>query len=209
MASLNLDIPVIGILRGVEPDYFAQVMETSFKAGLQAMEVTLNTENALDIIRENRPGVPERKFLGAGTVCNIKDAEQAIDAGAMFLVTPNLDTDVIKYAGSENIPVVAGALTPSEIYTAWAAGAAMIKVFPCKTAGGPEYIKELCGPFDSIPLAAVGGVSFDNLHDYFAAGAQAVGVSTSLFGKKALADRDLEELAENVKAFISRVKEVY
>lgn len=208
MPKLDIEVPVIGILRGVEPDYFAKIMEASFKAGLQAIEITLNTESALDIIQDNRGKVPGNKFLGAGTVCSMEEAEQAIEAGAMFLVTPSLNTEVIKYANSKNIPVVAGALTPTEIYNAWAAGAAMIKVFPCGQAGGPGYIREIRGPFDSIPLAAVGGVSTDNLKDYFKAGVQAVGVSSSLFGKQALADKDLEQLSENVKNYIAKVQAI-
>lgn len=193
---------VVGILRGISSEFFSDVMQVAFSSGLQAIEVTLNTEKALSIIGENRPRVPDGYFLGAGTVCNLDDAKKAIDSGAMFLVTPNLDLNVIEYAVSQNIPVVAGALTPTEIYQAWSFGAAMIKVFPCKSMGGPQYIKELRGPYDSIPLCAVGGVTKETLRAYFEAGANSVGVSSSLFGKAALAEQNLNQLAQNVKAFI-------
>jgi 2-dehydro-3-deoxyphosphogluconate aldolase/(4S)-4-hydroxy-2-oxoglutarate aldolase len=203
MTNLQLDVPVVGILRGVGARFFSQVMKTSFNAGLQAIEITLNTEHALDILKENIPGVPAGHFLGAGTVCCLEEAEAAIEAGAMFLVTPNVNPKVIQYAVSRHIAVIAGALTPTEIYTAWRAGAAMIKVFPCQAMGGAQYIKEIRGPFDSIPLCAVGGVTQETVKDYFNAGACAVGVSSALFGKKALASEDLETLFENVKKFIN------
>ncbi len=120
----------------------------------------------------------------------------------MFLVTPNTDTDVIEYARSNSVPVISGALTPTEVYTAWSTGAEMVKVFPCRPFG-PRYIRELRGPYEQIPLVAVGGVNLDNIKEYFAAGVRAVGASTSLFGRKALMKHNLEEIARNVKKFIT------
>ena len=199
---MELNIPVIGILRGVEGDFFGEVMQISFAAGLTAMEVTMNTPGAEEIVREYRPAVPSGKLLGMGTIRNLDEARRAVAAGAMFLVTPNLDLRVIEYAKAEGIPVVAGALTPTEVYAAWAAGADLVKVFPCGALGGPQYLKDLLGPFDHLQLAAVGGVSLANLAEYFAAGAAAVGVSSNLFGGKALREKDLAQIGQNVKIFI-------
>lgn len=204
---MELDVPVIGILRGIEGDFFGEVMQVSFAAGLIALEVTMNTPGAEKIVRCCRPAVPAGRFLGMGTVCTLEEARRAIGAGAMFLVTPNLDTRVIEYARQERIPVVAGALTPSEVYTAWQAGADLVKVFPCGAMGGPGYIRDLLGPFDQVRLAAVGGVSSDNLAAYFAAGAAAVGVSSSLFGTIALREKNLDLLGGNVQSFIARCRE--
>jgi len=201
---MQLDIPVIGILRGISADFFGELMPAAFAAGLQAIEVTLNTDRAEEIIKANRPLVPPGKLLGMGTIRNLDEAKRAVAAGAMFLVTPNIDQQVIDYAVTQRIPVIAGALTPSEVYAAWRAGATMIKVFPCGAMGGPAYIRDLLGPFDDAPLVAVGGVAIDNLADYFAAGATGVGVSTALFGKKALAAQDLQKISENIRAFIAR-----
>lgn len=203
---MDLAVPVIGILRGVEKNFFGELMQISFVAGLQAIEVTMNTAGAEEMVAEYRPAVPPGKLLGMGTIRTIDEARRAIDAGAMFLVTPNLDTEVIEFAGRENIPIVAGALTPTEVYTAWRAGADMVKVFPCGAMGGAKYIKDLRGPFDHIKLTAVGGVSVGNLADYFAAGAAAVGVSTSLFGTKALREKNLDLLGQNVKNFIDHCR---
>jgi len=205
MEIKDLKVPVIGILRGVDGPFFKRLMAASFAAGLQAIEVTMNTEGVEEMIAANRPLVPEGKLLGAGTVRTRAEAERALAAGAMFLVTPNLDAEVVECARSRKVPVIAGAMTPTEVHAAWKAGAAMVKVFPCGAVGGPRYIRELRGPFEEIPLVAVGGVSRDNVADYFAAGARAVGVSASLFGKAALAERDLDELTVNVKDFIRSV----
>ena len=198
----KLEIPVIGILRGIEAGFFQEVMETSFTAGLQAIEITMNTDGALQIVSSCRSNVPDGKLLGMGTIRNIKEAMNAVEAGAMFLVTPNTDTGVIEYAVSKNVPVIAGAFTPTEVYTAWSAGADMIKIFPCGMFG-PKYIRELRGPFDQIPLVAVGGVTATNIKEYFEAGAMAVGAGSSLFGRNALMERNLEEIAKNVNTFIT------
>ncbi len=203
---MELEVPVIGILRGIGGEFFGEVMQVSFLAGLSAIEITMNTPRAEEIVREYRPAVPAGKLLGMGTIRNLEEARRAIAAGAMFLVTPNLDTAVIEYARSENIPIVAGALTPTEVYTAWSAGADLIKVFPCGAMGGASYIRDLLGPFEHLRLAAVGGVSSANLAEYFAAGAAAVGVSTSLFGGKALREQNLPLLGQNVKNFIDHCR---
>lgn len=199
--TMTLDVPVIGILRGIEASFFKDVLRASFDAGLQAIEVTMNTENAAQIISSCRKFVPSGKLLGAGTVRNLDEAKKAADAGANFFVTPNTDVSVIEYALSHNIPVIAGAFTPTEVYNAWSAGADMVKVFPCGHFG-PQYIKDLLGPFDTIPLVAVGGVTQSNIGEYFRAGVKAVGVSASLFGRVALENRNLEDLSQNVKKFV-------
>lgn len=201
---MKLDVPVIGILRGVAYDFLGQVMTAAFSAGLQAIEVTFNTDQAEQMVAEYRHQLPEGKMLGMGTIRNIAEARKAVAAGAMFIVTPNFDSAVIDYAIAHGVPVVAGAFTPTEVYAAWSAGAAMIKVFPCGSIG-PDYIRELRGPFDQIPLVAVGGVRLDNMTTYFEAGAHAVGVGDALFGKTALAQRSVEDIEINVKRFINKI----
>lgn len=204
--STDFSVSVIGILRGVEADFFPEILEASFAAGLMALEVTMNTRDAERIISRNRGIVPFGRFLGMGTVRNIEEAKRAVGCGAMFLVSPNLDVAVIAYAKKQGLPIVAGALTPTEIYAAWKAGADMIKVFPCQALGGARYIKELRGPYDDLPLVAVGGVTLDNLAAYFAAGVRGVGVSTSLFGGEALQQKDALAIGRNVKIFIEHCR---
>lgn len=201
---MKLDIPVIGILRGVAPDFFGEVMMAAFEAGLQAIEVTFNTDRAEEIIAVHRSNVSAGKLLGMGTIRNLDEARKAVDAGAMFLVTPNVDEAVVEFALSRDIPVIVGAMTPTEVYRAWSAGAAMVKVFPC-TMLGPQHIRDLLGPFDAVPLVAVGGVTSSNVNDYFKAGAAAVGVGASLFGRQALTDRKPRHIIHNVRQFLSLI----
>lgn len=199
---MKLSVPVIGILRGVEADFFPQLLQASFQAGLKTLEVTMNTPGALDMLRQNMPLVPDGCFLGMGTVCNLDEAKMAIDAGAMFLVTPNTDLDVIAYAKQQGVPTVAGALTPTEVYRAWSAGADMVKVFPCP---GPKYIKDLLGPMQDVPLVAVGGVKLDNLKEFLDAGAVGVGVGNSLFGSDALSSKDADGVLLHMSEYLKHV----
>lgn len=197
-----LEVPVIGILRGIGADVSSPLMQAAFAAGLQAIEITMNTFGAEEIVAANREYVPDGRYLGMGTVCNLAEARKAYAAGAMFFVTPNVEPEVIAFGRDNNIPVIAGGLTPTEVYSAWKAGASMVKVFPCRSLGGPLYIKELRGPFEGIPLAAVGGVTIENAGEYFKAGATAVGVGISLFGEQAVQAGDWDAVQENVGKFI-------
>jgi 2-dehydro-3-deoxyphosphogluconate aldolase/(4S)-4-hydroxy-2-oxoglutarate aldolase len=204
--NMQLDVPVIGILRGIAPGFFGPLMQTAFDAGLQAIEITMNTEGAEEIVAANRTNVEPGKYLGMGTIRSVTEAERGAEAGAMFFVTPNCDPEVIAFARRRNIPVIGGALTPTEVYNAWQAGASMVKIFPCRALGGPQYIRELLGPFDNIPLVAVGGVSLDNLEEYLKAGVSGVGIGVPLFGHQAIIDQDLEAVSKNVATFVERCK---
>jgi len=199
---VKLNVPVIGILRGVEPVFFPQLLQAAFRAGLQAIEVTMNTPGAEQILRDNMHLVPDGCYLGMGTVRNRDEARLAISAGAMFLVTPNTDEKAIDYSRRHSTPIVAGAYTPSEVYRAWSAGADMVKVFPCP---GPKYIKDLLGPMDEVPLVAVGGVKRDNLQQFLDAGAVAVGVGNSLFGADVLQSQDADGVYRHMCAYLEGV----
>lgn len=201
---MQLTVPVIGILRGITREAFGPLMQASFAAGLEAIEVTMNTPGAEEIIASSLHQVVAGKYLGMGTIRNLSEAERAYDAGAMFFVTPNSNLEVIEFGRSRNIPVIAGALTPTEVYNASEAGAAMVKIFPCRSLGGPHYIKELRGPFNHIPMVAVGGVTSENAWEYLLAGASAVGVGTSLFGEREIAASNWQAVGKNVKKFIQR-----
>lgn len=199
---MKLQVRVVGIVRGVDPGFFSEAMSASFEAGLEAIEITMNTAGAEEIVAANRGSLPPGRMLGMGTVRTVEEAKRAIGAGAMFLVTPNTDWLVIEHGKAVGVPVVAGALTPTEVHTAWSAGAAMVKVFPCGALGGPRYIADLLGPFDRVSLMAVGGVNLSNIEEYFSAGADAVGASSSLFGREALRERDPSLVGDNVRSFL-------
>jgi 2-dehydro-3-deoxyphosphogluconate aldolase / (4S)-4-hydroxy-2-oxoglutarate aldolase len=193
--------PVLGILRGVEISFIEPLVETVISAGLSTLEITMNTAGAPELIRKAKKVCGNHLTLGAGTVLTMGDLKTALKSGASFIVMPVLIKDVVKYCVKNKIPVFAGALTPFEIYQAWESGATMVKVFPAKFFG-PEYFREIKGPFKEIELLACSGVTPENLADYFASGASAVSFGSSVFKKDWLAKKDSQQIAQAVKRFI-------
>ena len=194
--------PILGILRGVEPDLLEPLIETVISAGLETLEITMNTSGAAELIRAARRVCGSRLNLGAGTVLSMQDLKSAVDSGATFIVMPVLINDVVRYCVKNNIPVFPGALTPSEVYQAHEAGATMVKVFPVKFTG-PEYLRELKGPFSNIELLACSGVTADNLRDYFSSGASAVSFGASIFRKDWMAEKNFTSIGREINRFIS------
>ncbi len=194
--------PILGILRGADKSNIAPLVETVISAGLGTLEITMNTPNAPELIKIAKKVSGERLTLGAGTVLNLKDLKLALASKASFIVMPVLVQEVAAYCVKRKIPVFPGALTPQEIYQAWDAGATMVKVFPAKFFG-PEYFKEIKGPFDQIKLLACGGVTPENLKDYFNSGASAVTFGASVFRKEWLAAKDYKSIGQAVKCFIT------
>jgi 2-dehydro-3-deoxyphosphogluconate aldolase / (4S)-4-hydroxy-2-oxoglutarate aldolase len=174
---------LIAIVRG--PDCAAALASTLALAeeGMGFIEVSLTTAGALDVIRRARAALGPDAWLGAGTVVSAADAEAAAAAGASFIVTPALGPGV-DTAVARGLPVVAGALTPTEVVSAEAAGAAAVKLFPA-SSGGPRYLRALRDPFPATPFVPVGGVDEDAAREYLAAGAIAIGVGSPLLGDAA------------------------
>jgi 2-dehydro-3-deoxyphosphogluconate aldolase/(4S)-4-hydroxy-2-oxoglutarate aldolase len=199
--------PLLGILRGISADCVEPVVETAAGCGLEAMEITMNTPEAARLISEAVQVSGRRLMIGAGTVLTMESLKSALDSGATFIVTPVLVDDVTAYCVKNNIPVFPGALTPSEIYQAWQAGAAMVKVFPAKVFG-PEYFREVKGPLEKIGLMACAGVTADNLKDYFACGASAVSFGASVFKKEWLAKQDFKSIALAINRYIKAWQEM-
>ncbi|NOV00882.1 bifunctional 4-hydroxy-2-oxoglutarate aldolase/2-dehydro-3-deoxy-phosphogluconate aldolase [Paenibacillus planticolens] len=174
---------IIAIVRGVKEAHILSVAEALLKGGVTVMEVTLNTPGALTMISELQDRLGEQMYIGAGTVLDVEDAQKAVQAGAAFLVTPNLDEDVIRYASREGIPIFPGAMTPTEVVKAWKAGATAIKIFPSASLG-LAYIKELMAPLDHIPMMAVGGVTEENIKQFLDLGCYGLGIGGSLINLK-------------------------
>jgi len=170
---------VLAILRGASPAVVVEAATIIRHGGIELLEVSLTTPGALDAIAAL--AVPDG-FLGAGTVLGAAQARDAVAAGARFLVTPGVVGEVIDAGRDLGVPVVAGALTPTEALRAWQRGATAIKVFPVASAGGPGYIAALRAPLPEIPLVAVGGVMVEQVPAYLAAGAVAVGIGGALLG---------------------------
>lgn len=166
--------------------------------GLSLIEITWNSERAPELISQLRTELPHC-IIGTGTLLNLEQLEQAIEAGAQFLFTPHVNLSLIAAAVKAGVPIVPGALTPTEIVTAWEAGASCIKVFPIQAVGGASYIKALQGPLGNIPLIPTGGVSLENAQEFLKAGAIAVGLSGELFPKALIATEDWKAIAQRAR----------
>lgn len=193
--------PVLGILRGIGSEDIDPLTETVISAGLETIEITMNTKGASSLITKMVRCAKGRINIGAGTVLDKASLKSALDAGASFIVMPVLIEDVIKDCVKNKIPVFPGALTPQEIYNAWNAGATMVKVFPSNFFG-PEYFKEIKGPFADIELLACGGVTPENMKDYFSCGASAIAFGASVFKKEWLAKKDFASIGRRIKEYI-------
>lgn len=184
--------PIVGIIRGQSLGTVLKIAQAYEDAGLTTLEITMNTPGAASMISVLRSKFPSLN-IGAGTVCNLSELREAVDAGAQFIVTPIIDETVIEHAVDENIPIFPGAFSPSEIYKAWSLGASVVKLFPA-TQLGVQFIKDVLGPLDQVKLLPTGGVSKDNIKSFFQAGACGVGMGSSLIDKKMVNERDFESL---------------
>lgn len=196
---------IVAIVRGITREQAGFVGEGLSQGGIRFMEVTMNTDGALHIIQDWRTRYDGTVYVGAGTVLDVEMAKEAVSAGAQFLISPNTDLSVIEYALEQGIDVWPGAMTPTEIVAAYAAGAEIVKLFPTASLG-LEFIRELQGPLNHIPLLATGGVTLDNLADYFAAGAAAVGLGSALVPNEARAAGNMDEIKRRTAAFVSAAK---
>ncbi|MCK9573435.1 MAG: bifunctional 4-hydroxy-2-oxoglutarate aldolase/2-dehydro-3-deoxy-phosphogluconate aldolase [Candidatus Omnitrophica bacterium] len=193
--------PVLGILRGVEENVIEPLLDTIIVSGLGTIEITMNTKDAPALIRKCVKYSKSRLAIGAGTVLGIKSLEDALNAGATFIVMPVLIKDVMAYCVKNEIPVFPGAFSPSEIYECWQQGATMVKVFPAGFLGA-KYFKEIKGPFRDIELLACGGVTAENMPEYFLAGASAIAFGASVFKKDWLKKKDFSSIEESIKKFL-------
>jgi 2-dehydro-3-deoxyphosphogluconate aldolase/(4S)-4-hydroxy-2-oxoglutarate aldolase len=192
---------VVAIGRNLDTPRALRIGQVLADRGVPAFEVTLQGAAALDAIRALRAAMGDRLLVGAGTVLDVDGAASAVDAGATFLVMPVTDVEVIAWAAERDVPVFPGALSPTEVLTAWRAGASAIKLFPA-SVGGPALLRELRGPFPDILLMPTGGITADNARALIDAGAVAVGVGSWLAGAP-----DETTLRERATALMAAVRE--
>jgi 2-dehydro-3-deoxyphosphogluconate aldolase/(4S)-4-hydroxy-2-oxoglutarate aldolase len=184
--ALFKKLPVVGILRFFKRAEVEKLVPASIEGGLCNVEVTMNTAGAEDLIRLTVDLMGAKGNVGAGTVTTLETLDRALKAGATFIVTPAVVPDVIQACVQRKIPVMPGAMTPTEILSAWRLGATMVKVFPADQLG-PGHIKALKAPFPEIPLMPTGGVTVETLPAFKKAGADAFGVGGPLFDPKQVA----------------------
>lgn len=198
--------PLVGILRNFPDSQMLKLAECYQHAGLGTLEITMNSSGAAKTIASLIKSVEGHLNVGAGTVCNLEDLDQALEAGAQFIVTPIVDAAVIQKCVADNIPIFCGAYTPTEIYQAWSLGASMVKVFPAGKLG-PAYIKEVLAPLNHIKLMPTGGISLDNLKEFLEAGAKGLGIGSQLIPKHLVENGDWEALHTHFTSFVSKYKE--
>ncbi|MEG4046729.1 bifunctional 4-hydroxy-2-oxoglutarate aldolase/2-dehydro-3-deoxy-phosphogluconate aldolase [Microcoleus sp. Pol17_C1] len=185
----------IAVIRSSDKEVAWQMASAVAAGGIQFIEITWNTHKAAELIPQLRSEFPTFS-IGTGTLLNLEQLQQAIDCGAQFLFTPHTDLSMIKTAVNAGVPIVPGAFSPTEIVTAWQAGATCVKVFPISALGGAAYLKSLQGPLGNIPLIPTGGVTLENAKVFIDAGAIAVGLAGDLFPKHLVENRDWRAIAQ-------------
>lgn len=199
------DTGVVAIMRANSSDQLLEAAKAVQAGGVEAIEVTMTTPGALDVIRQATYQFGNQVLFGVGSVLDAETARAAILAGAQFVVCPTFKSETIEICKRYSIPVVPGAYTPTEILSAWEAGADAVKVFPASVSG-PAYIKAIKGPLPQISLSAVGGVTIENTADFFLAGVDFVGVGGELVNQKLLDGRDFAEITKRAQSFRLQVE---
>lgn len=203
--SLLRQFRVIAVIRISEFELGLPIAKAIVAGGIQLLEVTWNSDRPADLIRQLRQAFPEA-YVGAGTLLNQQDIDDAIAAGAQFLFTPHINPHLIRAAIEQDVPLVAGALTPTEIVTAWQAGATAVKVFPSQAVGGADYIRSLQGPLSQIPLIPTGGITLTNTQAFLEAGAIAVGLSGDLFPKQAILKHNWQLVTDRAATLVNQLR---
>ncbi len=197
---------IIAIMRAKSSDQLIAAAEAIQLGGVNVIEVTMTTPGALDVIQKATERYGQDVLFGAGTVLDPETARQAILAGAQFIVCPTFKHETVELCKRYSVPVMPGAYTPTEILTAWEAGADMIKVFPADTLG-PAFIKAVKAPLPQVKLVPTGGVSLANIADFFRAGVEAVGIGSELINNTLLETRDFNALTERARQFVAAVQQ--
>lgn len=197
---------VVPIVRVSNPDDAFKAVGAVVAGGVPVVEITMGVPNALRVMEQVVEQFGESVLLGAGTVLDPETCRAALLSGAEFIVTPSLDVKVIETSRRYSKACIPGALTPTEIVTAWQAGADMVKVFPCGPVGGPNYLRSLRGPLPQIDFVPTGGVDLGSTADYIRAGAAAVAVGGELVSRKALQEGKTEVITANARQFLEAVR---
>lgn len=186
---------LIAVIRCDDFNLALNMANAMANAGVYLIEITWNSYQPSHLLRQLRQNLPHC-YIGAGTILTLKSLHEALNSGAQFIFSPHVNFQFIETAITANIPLIPGAFSPTEIVTAFQAGASCIKVFPIQSLGGVNYIKSLQGPLGHIPLIPTGGVTFANATDFITAGAIAIGLSSQLFPQDLLLSQDFRTITE-------------
>jgi 2-dehydro-3-deoxyphosphogluconate aldolase/(4S)-4-hydroxy-2-oxoglutarate aldolase len=199
------EVGVVPVIRAAAPEEARFAAEAVLEGGISIIEITMTVPGAVDLIRELVRAMPGL-LVGAGTVLDAESARRCLAAGARFLVSPGLDLPTIAFAAKEGVLMMAGALTPTEVLTAWKAGSDLVKIFPCAQVGGAAYVKALKGPLPQILLVPTGGVNLSTAGEFIRAGAAALGVGGELVLREAVKKRKPEAIVETARRLVEIVR---
>src|SRR5207253_6884218 len=202
-----LDCGIVAVLRSPDSQQLVEVCRALADGGVSVVEITMSVPNALDVLRQVRQALAERVLLGAGTVLDAETARAVLLAGAEYIVAPTLNLEVIRLCQRYDKLVMPGAFTPTEILTAWEAGADIVKVFPAEVVG-PAFFKALRGPLPQIRVMPTGGVDLTTAAAFLKAGACCLGVGSQLVEPEAVAKRDFGRIQDLAKQYAAIVKQV-
>jgi 2-dehydro-3-deoxyphosphogluconate aldolase / (4S)-4-hydroxy-2-oxoglutarate aldolase len=205
--QLIIEIGICPVVRAASAEQAMAAAEAVRAGGIPIVEITMTVPGAIDVIAQLARSVGGDVLIGAGTVLDAETARRCIDAGAEFLVSPGFDLETVKLANSEGKLIMAGALTPTEVITAWKSGADFVKIFPCGNVGGPKYIKALKGPLPNVPMVPTGGVNLETAADFIRAGAAALGIGGELVSAAALKSGNTAEITNAARQYVAIVRE--
>jgi 2-dehydro-3-deoxyphosphogluconate aldolase / (4S)-4-hydroxy-2-oxoglutarate aldolase len=201
-----LDAGIVAVVRAADGSHLVEVIRALADGGVTVAEVTFTVPNALEVLRQARQTLGEQVLLGAGTVLDAETARAAILAGAEFIVAPTFNGGVIRLCNRYGKVVMPGAFTPTEILSAWEAGADIVKVFPAEVVG-PAFFKAMRGPLPHIRLMPTGGVDLSAAAEFLKAGACCLGIGSQLIEPRAVAERNFDRLRDLARQYVNVVKQ--
>ena len=196
---------ILVILRHDKPFDVEGVFNAVLGTGLKTIEITLNTPKAFDLIEKAVKLFDTEVCIGAGTVLSLTELKKVVDIGGRFIVSPMFNREMVEYCSAAEIPVFPGALTPTEIFDAYKAGAYMVKVFPASVFG-PSYLKTIKGPLSETKILAVGGINSANVNNYLSNGADAVAVGGGIIKQKWVESKNFQAIQDNIVKFRDAVE---
>lgn len=197
---------VIPVVRAKSADQALNIVDAIREGGVSTIEITMTVPGAIGVMKELNEKLGDEVLLGAGTVLDAETARSCILAGAKFVVGPCFNLELLQLCRRYSVIAIPGAMTPTEILTAWEAGADVVKVFPASNLGGPSYIKAVKAPLPQVLLNPTGGVNLNNAKNFIEAGSAAISVGSALVDKKAVAEGEYQIITENARKFIQEVK---
>jgi len=207
VADRIVEIGIVPVVRASSPKQAAQAAAAVCAGGIPIVEITMTVPGAIEVIAQLATTAGSQVLIGAGTVLDAETAQRCIDAGAQFLVSPGFDPDTVKLANRLGKLIMAGALTPTEVIAAWKAGSDFVKIFPCGSVGGANYIKALKAPLPQVPMVPTGGINLNTAADFIRAGSAALGIGGELVSASALESGNASAITQAAQSYVAIVRD--